>query len=520
MAMTQLQSPLHCPVCACEVPVPPAAGPAFCPRPSCGVEFLEGAPLRARTFRLADHGSCLVLPFSFAASAGADPLRRLQETRRWQPQTFTLASPEDVERTEYFLPYIRRFLFPTLYSGDRHRQGPESEPSCQRFTFDLSLLAPVRWGGVALTLRCHDPRKKLRFEHPIVLTRVELILFSSRVGFLVLRVRCAGRDASYFDQMNTVVYLRTIAPLYRGFEMPELLAEEAHYGVPQLLAYLLAEFSHGRTLPAFPEQVAAGAPLPVRLIYDDRMMVYTFSCLDQQTILADAARCQSLLHRAAVLPFDLQASTLPQREGMEQDQEAWLRTRWQGFSKDGGSLVVFNTDAYHERYLGTYHGTYYFDIFLLATLQRVTLLTLYERLSDIPGLTRGGRESRRLLRAVRRDLLSFTNQCLFSQITNRERGLVLWKKWQSTLETEALSREVREQSEELDSYLQGRYRERMERLLRIGGFLAAAIPLVLGLEALTGQTEWARALRWALLGLVMIGAALAAWALSFRDREE
>jgi hypothetical protein len=302
--------------------------------------------------------------------------------------------------------------------------------------------------------------------------------------------------------------------------MPELDSGPARYRVPQLLPYLLAEFGASAALAAGPEQVAPGTALPVKPIYDDRMMVYTFSCLDKESCLADAARCQSLLHRTTVVNFDDQASTLPHREQLERDPLAWLRTRWQGFSKDGGSLVVFNTDAYHERYAGVYHATYYFDVFLLAALQRVTLLTLYERLADIPALTEGGRESRRLLRRTRRDLLLFKNQCWFSQITNRERGLVLWKKWQKTLETRTLFREVNEQAEELDSYLQSRHRERVEGLVRVGGFLAAAVPLVLGLDALFGGTEWARVLRWALLAVLVAGSALAAWVVFFRRGED
>ena len=114
--------------------------------------------------------------------------------------------------------------------------------------------------------------------------------------------------------------------------------------------------------------VPAGTLLPVKPVYDDRMMVYTFSCLDRESCLADATRCQALLHRAAVVNFDREASTLPQRDRIEKDPAAWVRMRWQGFSKDGGSLVVFNTDAYHERYAGVYHTTYYFDVFLLAAL--------------------------------------------------------------------------------------------------------------------------------------------------------
>ncbi len=58
---------------------------------------------------------------------------------------------------------------------------------------------------------------------------------------------------------------------------------------------------------------------------------------------------------------------------------------------------MFSSDRFHEHFLGNYHGTYDFDIFLLSALQRVTLLTLFERLSGITGLPTGGSHSRRLL---------------------------------------------------------------------------------------------------------------------------
>src|SRR5436309_1252142 len=49
------------------------------------------------------------------------------------------------------------------------------------------------------------------------------------------------------------------------------------------------------------------------------------------------------------------------------------------------------------------------------------------------------------------------------------------------------ARQRNEQSEELNSYLQNRCRERIEGLVRLGGFLAAVVPTVLGLGALLGS---------------------------------
>jgi hypothetical protein len=401
--MTPTTASSLCPICGFDLPDP---RPAACPRPTCAVEFVPGdGPVRLRTFRLVNHSSLFVMPFSFPEAEGTDPLRRVAESGRWRRRVFSAADPADVDRTEYFLPYIRRFLFPTLYETP----GTDSAPACRHFEFDMTRLGGDP-KGVELTLRSRDDRKRLTHVHALRLAKVGLILFSYRVGFLVLDVECLDPGATYFDQMSVVAALRTIAPLYRGFEMPELERGAVRFDVPRLAAYLLAEFGDALP-PSGPESVPAGAPLPVKPVHDDRMMVYTFSCLDRDSGLADAARCQSLLHRAAVVNFDKEASRLPERDRLENDAAAWLRTRWQGFSKDGGSLVVFNTDAYHERYAGAYHTTYYFDVFLLAALQRVTLLTLFERLSDIQALTRGGRASRRLLRRVRRDLLLFKNQC-------------------------------------------------------------------------------------------------------------
>jgi hypothetical protein len=515
--MTPAISLPRCPVCGLE-----HAGelPGFCTRPSCGVELLPGSAerCRTRTFQLVEHYSLCILPFTFAD--GLTLPHRLTDAGRWKERTFSLKNTDDVDRTEYFLPYIRRFLFPSLFAKQAVEGEPEAKkPTCWHFDFDLTRLGPVGEKGLPLTLCGQDTRKKLPVEHSLLLESIQLIVFGYRVGFLIFNFRGAEPGSTYFDQMEALAYLRTIAPLYRGFEMPELVAGTTHYRMETLLPYLLAEFSPDGSPPSTPTAVALGTPLPVKPTYDDRMMVYAFSCLEKETALADTRRCESLLERNAVVNLDPKEVSRPPGE-TDAVVEGWLQSRWQSFTKDGGMLVVFNSDRYHSRFLGVYHGTYYFDIFLLSALQRVTLLALFDRFSDIQELITGSSASRNLLRRVRRDLLLFKNQCWFSQITNRERGLVLWKKWQKVFETRTLLREVNEQSEELNTYLQARYRERMEWLVRIGGFVAAAIPIIFGLDRFMGQQEWFANLRWVLLGSVILGAAVVAYLFVVRQSDE
>jgi len=463
------------------------------------------------TFRLTSHFSLCVLPFSFAQTEGIPAWLRLAGSGRWTAQRFSRDSAADVDRTEYFLPYIRGFLFPGL-------QPEAPARSCWRFLFDLSRLGETGPEGLKLTMTARDRTKKMDYSYGLILEKLELIVFSYRVGFLVFHFRNSDPGATYFDQMNALSYLRMIAPLYQGFQLPELVSGEQSYRMSALLPYLLAEFGEG-PVPAGFGDVPAVAPLPVKPSYDDRMMVYTFSCIDRETALPDEGRCRALLRRSAIVNFTRDTTSLP-AEDVEGESGEWLRDRWQSFSKDGGSLVVFNTDRFHARFLGSYHRTYYFDIFLLAALQRVTLLTLFESFSDIHRLITGSSRSRKLLRGVRRDLLLFKNQCWFSQITNRERGLVLWKKWQRVFETRELLREVNEQSEELNTYLQNRYRERIEGLVRLGSFLAAVVPTVLGLERFLGAQEWVSSLRWTLLAVLAVGSLGFGWYVLFKQRDE
>lgn len=518
-------APLRCPVCNGEIlddlAVKMQTEMIHCPKHYCGVLLRlndRGRP-KAMTLRLTNHYSICVLPFFFPDDP-KEVCARLQRSPRWKLRIFSFDDAADVDRMEYFLPYIRRFLFPsTTAAGTIPEHLAGGDNTCQRWTFDLNQLGPTKKERIYFDFTCVDSRKNHEFSTRLRLDDIKLMVFSYRVGFLILEFRCAEQDSTFFDQMNALNYLRLFAPLYQGFEMPMMAIGETRFRMPQLLAWLLADLKGDGAPPATPGDVAMPVSMPVRPTYDDRMMVYTYSCLDKESCLPEPARNQKLLHRATVVNFGETDEPPMTVEPGEDLSKLWLRTRWQGFSKEGTCLAVFDTDRFHERFLGEYHSTYYFDIFLMATLQRVTLLALYERLSNLSALTTGGGSSRKALRRVRRDLLLFKNQCCFSQITNRERGLVLWRRWIRVFENSTLLSEVNDQSGELDSYLQNRMRERMEWLLRLGGFLTVAVPAVLGLNVLLPAEqwgEWVNTLRWTLLFLLIIGTGLFACFLFFR----
>jgi hypothetical protein len=474
----------------------------------------EDGTVRALSLRLRNHFSLCILPFSLPENDSGGAARSIRASARWTEQVFSLDSPTDADRTEYFLPYVRRFLFPSLFEPPHvaaRDAGSEStwQTTSRRFRFDLTSLGGLP-DGLAVSLRYQDPESSVGFDFPLLIETAELLLFSHHVGFLVLRIRSTDRDTTYLDQMNATSNFRMVAPLAREFLLPELRVGDSVSSVPKLLSSLLTELA--ATEPDRDGTRREATPpggLPVRAIYDDRMMTYTFSCIDKESVGAGQTACLGLIRRAAVVPGD---RNLGQPSGTEDADDAWLKLRSIGFSKEGGSLVVFNTDHYQEHVLGRYWETYYFDIFLLATLQRVALLTLFERLSDIRGLTTRSRDSARRLRNVRLSLLRFKNQVWFSQITNRERGLELYRRWRDVLETQQLVDEVTSQARELDDHLGRRARERVEWLMRLAGFLLAALSLVVGLDTLFPDEPWVPMVRLALVAALVISIAVAAFA--------
>lgn len=509
---------LQCPVCGYilnrDKSVAFGKESVHCSRPSCGVEIVHGnqrGDISVRTFRLNHHKTLCIFPFAFGKydQSAQDSFSKLRASRRWDQVKYNQDSPEDIERTEYFLPYARRFLFPSLNDEEASSHQAQKEPSCQHFRFNMSHLGQSEGAALPFVLSCKDDRKRATFTYNMELSDIRLSVFNYHVGFLVFTLENKDPGATYFDQMNAALYFRLIAPLYPGFEMPQLSLEDSQVQMTQLLPFLLDEFSSKPSGKKHPKDFAPDQPkrvwLPVKPFYDDRMMAYTFSCIQGHTTLTNLEQAERLLNKYSLINFNPDKQEKTNFDDQDYDPQQWVQRRWWGFSKEGGALAVFDSNRFHEKFIGTYYNTYYYDIFLLAAMQRVTLLLLFERLSDIPSLTTKGGESSRILRRLRKDLLLFKNQSWFSQLTNRERGLELWGYWQEVFDNRELLHEVNEQSQELDTYLQSLSRERLDWVVRLGGFLATAVPAILGLPVLFGSAPWVITTRWILLVVLLLG---------------
>jgi hypothetical protein len=101
-----------------------------------------------------------------------------------------------------------------------------------------------------------------------------------------------------------------------------------------------------------------------------------------------------------------------------------------------------------------------------------------------------------------------------------EKGQELARKWQEVFENRTLMSEVHEQSDQLDTYLRNRTSQQVGTLVRLGGFVATAVPAVLGLNVLFGDRPWVDNVKWGLLVALMTGTTLFAWIRPYRQARD
>ena len=106
--------------------------------------------------------------------------------------------------------------------------------------------------------------------------------------------------------------------------------------------------------------------------------------------------------------------------------------------------------------LPNYYDSMYFYVFLLAFYQRVSLILFSEEL-----MTSGNKK----IEHLKNRFTKFTHFSWFSQITNSEQGMDMWKKWQKAFDLPALFDEVQKEYGEYYDYTVARGQERINLLL-------------------------------------------------------
>ncbi|AOT69718.1 hypothetical protein [Geosporobacter ferrireducens] len=407
----------------------------------------------------------------------------LSPQSQWQLKVYHSVKEEDRLRTEYFLPHIIKFLFPTMYCSSTEYKAISqlSVATLQELSSLDFIIKPTildKYRNLHLSSQsCH---------YDLILKNIYLKVFTGGVGFLYFEAALDTESITLNDVITVNQLFRPIRPLYQGFSMPDLILKNSHHpiSIKALLDELLAEIYHSKIYSS------------TYNIYMDRLLYYTYICLEQDSLTDNQwiyERLDLLEALRSLNHFYPNQESTHVLSSQEQDTIYYSRHKSSiyGFSKEGGVLLASDRDPsgkiitanINEAYIPNYFSTYYLDTFLLALYQRISLINYCRKLSMIKSIL----NDKNQIEHIRFEILKFTNTAWFTQITNAELGMSIWKHWFHLFDNDILYIEVKQGLDELDDFLENKRQGRFS--LKLGIVTALTIPPTLIFSYVGNQFE-------------------------------
>lgn len=339
------------------------------------------------------------------------------------------------ERIEYFLPYIRKYLFGIS-------QGSDKLPHSTHYNLDhdKTIIHDKMKNQIEIVNGTPDHCRYISLK----VQDAYLTLFRYGVGFLIIDTRLDQKDIFIED---IIALSSEVDRNHKGIFKAFLETTENTFGFKMdsenMFSYVCLKLGE-------------------KIYHDEEMREVLYK-------VSNNIRWQD----------SYLAGNYPNRlsERMFLKQEDYISY---GFSKSGCALAVTdcaedydNRDGKIKNYIDMFKTTD-FDILLLALHQRNSLLNFSNKLSQFEA-----GNSEKIVKALRRSFLNFTTQSWFSQITEDELGMAKYRIWQDMFENSILYEEVDRQISEVDEYNRSQLSKRIEIISAI------TLPVVI-LTALLG----------------------------------
>lgn len=286
---------------------------------------------------------------------------------------------------------------------------------------------------------------KINFE----ILRIELICFEPGICFLIFKTELdkAGGVCSN-DILDFNYKFRTINPRYQKKKKTEGIFLKN------------PEFNGVEDLSSFIDHLLFGyEDVEKENIYFDRLFTYSYMCLaeDEWNETRDLSEIIDEFYKFQyVLPSGYGSTFDPDFKGIKDNTYSRWKYSIYGFSRESGVVFSSQREIFNSTRLPYYYESMYFYVFLLAFYQRITLILFSEEL-----MTSG----RSKMNELKHRFTKFTHFSWFSQITNSEQGMDIWKKWQKAFDLPALFDEVQKEYEEFYDFTVARGQEKINLLL-------------------------------------------------------
>lgn len=331
----------------------------------------------------------------------------------------------DEEQYNFFLPYMRKFLFPTLFWNAEYikqfknmsnikKASLTSKMSCCTFEYNLS---NIKIGSV-------EGKKfgEIHFD----ISSIKLICFEPGICFLDIKTEIdeEGSEIEFDEILDFNNTFRTLTP-------------KAFFSSTQSANLKGKYIDKLENISIFIKSIISGFETEdLEKIYYDKMFTYSYMCVDKKywSDDSDLDRIENDFYKFQYI-MDSKSSAIFNKKFVKLNENTY--SRWQyslfGFSRESGVVMVSDKEKYNITRLPYNFEKNYLYMLILAFYQRISLINFSQDLL---------KKDKTMINKLKRKLTNFTHFSWYSQITNSEHGMDIWKKWQNAFGLEELYDEV------------------------------------------------------------------------------
>ncbi len=370
----------------------------------------------------------------------------LSKSKQWK--MYVSEHKNDEELYNFYLPYMRRFLFPTIFWSSEYKKifkgmnilkksNIVSKLSCVTFEYNL---ANIKTGSVTA---------KHYGEIDFDISKIALICFEPGICFLDIKTELEY-DEELID-FNKILdfnhYFRNLTPRsISKIDQKNVIKAKNIDKIESIAKFIKSVTSDFETND-------------LEKIYYDKMFTYSYVCVDSwnkkddfKNIENDFYKLQYVMESKSTAIFNNEFSKLK-----ENSYSRWEYSKF-GFSKESGVVLVSDKEKYDITRMPYMYEKTYLYMLLLAFYQRISLINFSQDLL---------KEDKTMVKTLKERFTRFTNISWFSQITNSEHGMDVWRKWQLAFELPSLFEEVRKEYMQYYDFVVANGQERINQILLI-----------------------------------------------------
>jgi len=418
---------------------------------------------------LKNHYTRLCYPFLF----DKQNFKTLRASVLKVPGIKEICNDKNVEswKSEYFLPPLRRVWYPHYLPEGHLKKELKPEDIIGHFELPIMSVDMVKSGSGTIVF--NNSPIEIQFEN------ILLDISYLGIGFITIEIKLK-EERSTFDKlliMNSALRMTS--------RSTDIDVDGKKVTIGGIFDSILDSF---RGAMGWSDRSAETKDIvlygDLNDIFYDRVLCFSYSCIEGSIYDHE----DDLFIKYWQL-WNPEVNSILSDIGTEKDygfdRSKYHLSMWKhaiyGFSKEG--MVVFSdgNDSFNEKILPIYFGSYYYDIFLIAVVQRMVLLRINRQLSHTEKMSGIDRKNYNAVIQIRRDLLEFANKCVFTQASNYELGQLIWRKLKDVFEMEDLLSEVKSQCDELSGYMEASRQALINDFMNILSYIVIPASLILAI---------------------------------------